>query len=82
MSLRDGTIARTRRRRGRAAGLGACYAIVVLANALVIAQQRCAGFLTLAQCSFSVKTCDFGGPPATLQNAHGERIHWLTRLLR
>jgi hypothetical protein len=78
----DWMTAKSRRRGGRGTGLRTFYALAVPASALVIAQQRCAGFLTLAECSISVKRCDFGGTRATSQNAHAERLHWPTRLLR
>lgn len=50
--------------------------------ALAIAQQLLAAFLTLSHSSFSVKICDFRGTMrGESQNAHAERLHWLTRSL-
>ena len=51
-------------------------------NALAIAQQPLAAFLTLSHSSFSVKICDFCVTiRGESQNAHAERLHWLTRSL-
>jgi len=49
---------------------------------LAIAQQPLAAFLTLSHSSFSVKICDFCVTiRGESQNAHAERLHWLTRSL-
>ena len=66
-----------------ACGVGARFP----SGALALAQQCRAVFLTLRERSFSVKICRFAVTASVIvtretQNAHAERLHWQTRLLR